>query len=133
VPESAKANLGNGCLNFSGRASRDVPEPQSVNFNPARADAICIPMATPTVANRAVPNVAIISSSNDEFLVDVNVLPHVDVLLHVNILLHVDVLGHVSVLMDWFSIYRCRDCEPQRGKDGKNDENFSYHVAFSCV
>ena len=45
-------------LNVSG-ASRNVPEPQAVNVDPARANAVYIPNAMPTVAVLAVPNVAI--------------------------------------------------------------------------
>ena len=110
------------------RASHDVPEPVAVNVDPARANAVSIPSAMPKVAAMAVPNVAIVCSSDD--VVAVNAPVNVDVPIDVNVPVDVDVsidvnvLVDVDVLIDWLSVCRCCDSEPKRRKDRKNDENF---------
>ena len=46
-----------GVCQFSG-ASRDIPEPQTTNVDPARTNAVIVPNTTPPVAVLTVPNVA---------------------------------------------------------------------------
>jgi hypothetical protein len=87
-------------------AGRDVPEPQAINVYPARADAVCVPSAMPTMPVLPVPNVPIVSSSND--IVGVNILS--------------DVHGFIDVdVFMVLSVRRCRGSESKRGKNGKDD------------
>jgi hypothetical protein len=104
-------------LNCSG-ASRDVPEPQAVNIDPARTNAIRIPNAMPAVAIMAVPNMAVIRSSDDVSVVDVNAFVHVNTFVHMDAFVHMDLLFHL------LSVCGRRDSEPKHGKDGNNDGNF---------
>jgi hypothetical protein len=68
-------------LDVSGRTSRDIPEPQTVNVDPARANAIGIPNATPPVAVLSIPNVAVIFFPNNKLFVGVDILVDIYVLL----------------------------------------------------
>jgi hypothetical protein len=98
---------------YSGRTNRDVPEPQAVNVDPARADAVRIPSAMPKVAITAGPIVAIVCSADDVVSVygsiDVNIPVHIDVSVDVNVPVHVDVSVdvnipvHINVAMNRFS------------------------------
>src|SRR6202142_849139 len=87
----------------SERARQFVPEPFVFDIDPARALAVVIPAAMPTVAAVAEPDVAINFLTDLEFaeldvlldlniLVDLNVLVDLDVLVDLNILVDLDVL-----------------------------------------
>ena len=88
----------------------------------------------PIVAATAVPNVAIVCSSDDvvaatapvnvDVPIDVNVPVDVDVPIDVNVPVDVNIPVDVDVLIDLRSVCRCCDSEPKRGKDRKNDRNF---------
>jgi hypothetical protein len=120
-------------LNIS-RASRNVPEPQAVNVDPARTNAVCIPNAMPTVAMPAVPDVAIIRSADDvvlmndpidaDVLVDVNVPSDVDVFVDVNRFIDVNGFAGVAALVVCLRVCRSRDSQPKHSKGGKNNGNF---------
>ena len=83
------------------RANCGVPEPQAVNVDPARAHAVSIPAAVPTVAILAVPIVAVVCSSDDVVpayrSIDVDAPVNIDVSVDANVPVHVDVLVDVSV------------------------------------
>lgn len=97
--------------------SRDVPEPQSVNVDPAGADTVCVPAAMPPVAILAVPIMTIVCFANDvipvrgsidvDVLFDVNTSVHVDILVDIlidaNVSVRVSGFADVSFLVDWFS------------------------------
>jgi hypothetical protein len=113
-----------GVCQFSG-ASRDIPEPQTTNVDPARTNAVFVPNATPPVAVLTIPNVAVIFFPDNILFVDVYVLIDVDVLVNVYVLVDVDVLIDVDILIAFtlLRVCRSRDSESERGKDGKNNGN----------
>jgi hypothetical protein len=102
----AKANLST-CdgrnLKLSDSASRGIPEPQAVNFDPARPVAVCIPTAMPTVAIFAVPIMAIVCFANNVFsvcgFIDVDGLIAMNVFVHGGVLIALNVFVYGSVLM----------------------------------
>ena len=113
-------------LDVSGRTSRDIPEPQTVNVDPARANAIGIPNATPPVAVLAIPNVAIIFFPNNKLFVGVDILVDIYVLLDGYASVDGYVLVDVGVLIAFVLLRVCRsgDSEPKPSKDGKDNGNF---------
>src|SRR5450631_2989069 len=112
----------------SERARQFVPEPVTVNIDPARTDAVVIPLTMPEVTIVTVPHVAVIGSPDDEIavtvygLIDVNVPVDVDTLIDVHGL--IDVNGFAAALRLRIRRRRDRDSEPKRGKDGKNEGKF---------
>jgi hypothetical protein len=127
-----KANLStcDGCnLELSDSASRGIPEPQAVNFDPARPVAVCIPTAMPTVAIFAVPIMAIVCFANNVFsvcgfidvdgLIAMNVFVHGGVLIALNafiygsVLIAMNVFVHGSVLIA-MNVILCRVSKSRR-------------------
>jgi hypothetical protein len=101
-----KANLStcDGCnLELSDSASRGIPEPQAVNFDPARPVAVCIPTAMPTVAIFAVPIMAIVCFANNVFsvcgFIDVDGLIAMNVFVHGGVLIALNAFIYGSVLI----------------------------------
>jgi hypothetical protein len=124
----------------SERARQFVPEPVTVNIDPARTDAVVIPLTMPEVTIVAEPPVAIIRSSDDEIPAahgpvdaDVSIDAHVPV--HGNVPVDVDspidVNGFAAALRLRIRRRRDRDSEPKCGKDGKNEGKFLQHFSAS--
>jgi hypothetical protein len=129
-------------VKFSDWARQDIPEPVTVNIDPARIDAVVIPLAMPEVTVVTKPHVAVIGSPDDEIPAahgpvdaDVSIDAHVPVygIVPVDVASPVDVHG-LAALRLRIRRRRDRDSEPKRGKHGKNERKFpQYFSAASKV
>jgi hypothetical protein len=114
-------------------AGRDVPEPEAIDIDPARAHAVGIPSTMPAMATAAVPHVAVIGFPDDE-LITFEALFDLDVV--VEVLFDLDIL--ILVLILRFRVYRRRgyesEAKPKRGNDGKNHgKSLQHFVSSSSV
>ena len=141
----------------SERARQLVPEPEAVNIDPARTDAVAIPAAMPEMAAAAVPDVAVIPLADDKIpargpidvgTIDVGTIDASTIYVGTIDVSASDVsasdvatngagvnasTGARTLVAMLLRSRRRRGCdsEPKRSQDGKNQGNFLQHVSSS--